>query len=798
MKKIKKLIVSILAVSTALPAYSLMVGVDFNQTGVDYNMQGSIDGMGKRWNALEVIGEIPSWENLIDAEGQPTPVGFSVQGTLKAFAHNRSPHDLLRDYVTSEGAYGWALSGLEPGAAYRIYGYGLAVNAGATTVKVGDSEIRIHSGFAKDGGFIEAEACEAGRIEGTTQGTWAGFMLTTAAAAVAATKRTATEPKAILELKSPSGGIQSDLRLSTYGAPELQVHLNGNLLMDWSPLGIIFDGMEFVDGLEASEPSPVEAIQDSYTLINDKQSDVEETGHEQIVRFTNPEGQSLEVALRAYDDGVAFRYQLPEGIEGAFEIIDEVTAFHPAAEAKAYGNPYDRPGAFSPAYETIITDIKSAEVFFPVLLQMEAGSVLMTEAGLERGNNGSHIGKMDSKWKLMLPLQGENPETSPRGAVVSGGWESPWRLLMIGEGPGDLIASTLVTTLSTPSRIEDESWIRPGVCSWSWWSDGPSPKNPVALKKFIDLASDMGWEYSLVDANWNRDEVDDLVAYAASKNVELFYWYNSGGDHNSVSEQPRDLMVDRDIRRKEMAWLQKSGIAGIKVDFFNSDKVERMAQYLDILEDAADFELLVNYHGSTLPRGWNRTWPNLMTMESVKGGEAYKFNQEPWNTLAGPHNVNIVFTRNIVGATDYTPGILSRNSPTGKLHNTAAHELALGVVFQSGILHWCDTVEAYMEQPETVQDFLKKLPAVWDETRFIAGEPAEYVVLARRQGDHWFIGGINGSNETVEVEIPWDQFSRSGHSFTVLSDCAEGDSIIPVEGVPATITLMPRGGFVAW
>lgn len=797
MMKVKKLILGMLSSSLALPASALMVGVDFNQPNANYNMQGSMDGMGKRWNAIEISCTDPIWKDLKDAEGNSTKVSFAIMGSLRGYAHNRSAHDLLRDYIVSEGGYEWALSGLEPGTAYRIYGYGLDVNSGVSTIRSGSAELAIQGGLAKDGEFLEVTADDNGVVNGSADGTWAGFILATPAAVLESQQRI-LEPQGVFELKSPSGALQADLQLNEFGGAEMRVLLNGNLLFDWSSLGLVFDGMEFIDTLVAGTPSAVTPVEESYTLINDKQSSVEAKGNEQSVRFTNANGESFQVVLRVYDDGVAIRYQLPEDLEGAYEIIEELTAFRPAAEANVYASPYDRPGAFSPAYETIITEANSAEVFFPVLLQMEHGSVLVTEAGLERGNYGSHLGQMGSLWKLMLPLKDENPADSPRGAVVGGGWQSPWRVLLVGKTPGDLIESTLVTTLSAPSKIEDPSWIKPGVSSWSWWSDGSSPKDPAKLKEFIDLAADMGWEYSLVDANWSRDEVEDLVTYAGNKGVKLFYWYNSGGDHNSVSEQPRDLMVDREIRRKEMAWLQESGIAGIKVDFFNSDKVERIAQYLDILEDAADFQLLVNYHGSTLPRGWNRTWPNLMTMESVKGGEAYKFKKEPWNTLAGPHNVNVVFTRNIVGAMDYTPGVLTRNSPTGKIQNTAAHELALGVVFQSGILHWCDTTDAYLKQPERVQDFLKALPAVWDETRFVAGEPGEFVVLARRQGSKWFIGGINGSEENVTVEIPWEKFSTDSQPFTVLSDGSGGDAIIPLEDVPASITIMPRGGFVAW
>ena len=280
--------------------------------------------------------------------------------------------------------------------------------------------------------------------------------------------------------------------------------------------------------------------------------------------------------------------------------------------------------------------------------------------------------------------------------------------------------------------------------SWSWWSDQDSPRQAESLRTFVDLAAEFGWPYSLIDANWNEipdADFRDLVAYATERDVGLILWYNSGGRNNAVTEAPRGRMTDRSLRRAEMARIADLGIRGIKVDFFHSDKPAGVQQYLDILEDAADFELVVDFHGSTVPRGWSRTWPNLMTMEAVLGGEQYIFNPG-YPSIAAAQNTVLPFTRNVVGSMDYTPVTLGNRY----LRRTSnGHELALAVVFESGLQHFVDTPDNYAAQPAAVRAVLRDVPVAWDETTFLDGRPDEFVAVARRRGEAWWIGVINGT-----------------------------------------------------
>ncbi|HYW96136.1 MAG TPA: glycoside hydrolase family 97 catalytic domain-containing protein, partial [Bacteroidales bacterium] len=380
-------------------------------------------------------------------------------------------------------------------------------------------------------------------------------------------------------------------------------------------------------------------------------------------------------------------------------------------------------------------------------------------------------------------------------------WTSPWRFGIVADNPATVVQSNLVSDLSHPSVISGESWIKPGRASWSWWSAGSTPRDFNRLKKYVDLSASFGWEYTLVDAGWDNMQngtLEELATYANSKNVGLLVWYNSGGPNNVVTASPRDRMFDPPVRKKEFAWLQKIGVKGVKVDFFQSDKQEIIKLYLGILKDAAEAHLLVNFHGCTMPRGWSRTYPNLLSMEAVRGGEAYRFDRN-YPAYAAVHNTIIPFTRNVMGPVDFTPVTFSDvNYP----HiTTNAHELALSVVFQSGILHLADNYKVYPQQPEYVIDFLKNIPVSWDETRLLDGKPGEMVIIARRSADKWYIAGINGTDKTITVK-PDLSFAGNDNDISLISDGDTDRSFqfndnIPVNNLPE-ISMLPRGGFVAF
>jgi hypothetical protein len=310
----------------------------------------------------------------------------------------------------------------------------------------------------------------------------------------------------------------------------------------------------------------------------------------------------------------------------------------------------------------------------------------------------------------------------------------------------------------------------------------------------------MGWELVLVDANWDEmgeGAVEKLVEYGRGKGVGILLWYNSGGPHNVVTEKPRDRMYDPTVRDEEMSWLERVGVKGIKVDFFQSDKQAIIRLYEDILQDAARHRLMVNFHGCTLPRGWTRTYPHLMSMEAVRGAESYIFDPEypekaPW------HNAVLPFTRNAVGPMDYTPVTFSDNRYP---HLTSlGHELALSVVFESGWIHLADSAASYRSQPVEVREFLSSLPAAWDETRYLAGFPGESIVLARRRGDRWFVAGINGGNDAASMEIDLGSLGLGGKQGILITDTEDArlaarGVAVPQDGT-LRIELRPRGGFV--
>jgi hypothetical protein len=365
-----------------------------------------------------------------------------------------------------------------------------------------------------------------------------------------------------------------------------------------------------------------------------------------------------------------------------------------------------------------------------------------------------------------------------------------------------IFESTLVNDVAPASALGDTSWIKPGRASWSWWSDDDSPKNEAALSAFIDFGAAMGWEYSLIDANWNLMEpaaLQRVLARGREQQIGMLLWYNSGGPHNVVTEQPRDRMHRRDVRRKEFAMLREWGVKGVKVDFWQSDKQDRITQYLDLLRDAAEFKLMVDPHGCTLPRGWERTYPHLMSMEAVQGAEQYKFN-ERYPSRAAWHNTVLAFTRNVVGSMDFTPVTFS-DSKFPHL-TTFGHELALSVVFESGLQHYADSVKAYEALPKAALDVLRAVPAQWDESRLLAGEPGTLAVVARRRGNDWFVAGISGTDTPQTVTVDVSGLWPGGATLEVVGDGGGPRALTSstrtlAAGESLAVPLLPRGGFVA-
>ena len=558
--------------------------------------------------------------------------------------------------------------------------------------------------------------------------------------------------------------------------------------------------------------SGVTVIDEEYSLLSGKRLSNHNYCHQLSLTFSNKNGSHLEIQFRAYNDGVAFRYVFPVKKDTMHTITRELTGFNVPLPGKAWILPYDSLGEWSPAYESVYeneieigTPAPSTTGWaFPALMKIPGAWLLISESGLDETYCGSHLAAEapDGNYSIEFPHEWESyglgkshPESTPP-------WQTPWRVIITGTSLGTIVESSLITHLAKPNQLQDTSWIQPGRASWSWWGDHASGSDYEKLKKYVDFAAEMGWEYSLVDADWHvmqGGSIEELIEYATSKNVGIWLWYNSGGPHTRVMNAgPRDLMYVPEIRKDELQKISKLGVKGIKVDFFQSDKQDIIKLYLDIARDAAENKIMLNTHGSTLPRGWNRTYPNFITMEGVRGAELYGW--PGFSPQAVYLNAIYPYTRNVVGPMDYTPVTFSDYSEASKRLTTHAHELALSVVFESGVVHFADRIEGFMSVPEKVRVFLKEVPVTWDDIFFIDGYPGDLFVVARKKGEKYYVAGINGeqTGKTIHYKLPF--LPEGNYNYQIFAD-GDGPRSFEIKEIDITpdteltAELLPAGGF---
>ena len=498
------------------------------------------------------------------------------------------------------------------------------------------------------------------------------------------------------------------------------------------------------------------------------------------------------VLLRVYNDGIAFRsealsslaeapstiYHIPEGCNRWMQQwCDSYEGFFPLSTTYKQKPVPSYSGTF-----------KSSEGWnnrwgYPALLEPQKGVfALITEANIECGQSASCLYNEGEAFRVVADAQIEGKTSS----------HTPWRVVMVGSLK-NIVESTLVTDVSEPNKIGDTSWIKPGVVSWIYWAYNHGSNDYNIIKKYVDMAVSLRLPYVLIDAEWDemRDgkTIEDAVSYAKFKGVKPLIWYNSSIGWVDGAPTPKFRLNKPEDREKEFAWCEKIGVAGVKIDFFSGDNQKNMEYCIDLLESAARHHLLVNFHGATIPRGWQRTYPNLMSTEGVYGAEWYN-NVATFTDKAACHNATLPFTRNIVGPMDYTPCTFSDSQyPHITTHG---HELALTVLFESGLQHLADRPESYLSQPQEVKDFLSALPSTWDETRLIAGYPGEYVAMARRHGDTWYLAAINGTNEEKEVTL--NVPARRVTLFTDKPGAPQTWYIEKQNFMPKKVILQPRGG----
>ncbi len=553
------------------------------------------------------------------------------------------------------------------------------------------------------------------------------------------------------------------------------------------------------DGCYNPDFAFVKSIHDQYTMVTGKRSNCENSASE----FAAALSPNIDVILRVYNNGIAFRYRLhdlsdaeipaekttfriPEGVNRWMQQwCDSYEGFFPLSTT-AKQQPV-------PSYSGIN---KSADGYncrwgYPALIEpVKDVFVLLSEADVAANNSASSL--WNDKNLETYEVRPDKNETK-----INGDYFTPWRVAIIGQ-LADIVESTLITDLAAPSKLTDVSWIQPGVVSWIYWAYNHGSNDYEIIKKYVDLAVALKLPYVLIDAEWDTMKdgktIEDAVKYALDNKIKPLIWYNSSVGWVDGAPTPKFRLNKPEDREKEFAWLEKIGVAGVKIDFFSGDNQMNMSYCIDLLEAAAKHHLTVNFHGATIPRGWQRTYPNLLSTEGVYGAEWYN-NVPTFTDKAACHNATLPFTRNVIGPMDYTPCAFSDSQHPHITTNP--HELALTVLFESGLQHIADRPESLLAQPQEVKDFFSELPAAWDETKFVCGYPGEYVVLARRKGTTWYIAGINGTNEVKSIDVNLDfidQFSNVQGFYESVD--GTGWTISDRAFRPASFTFAPRGGFV--
>ncbi len=578
------------------------------------------------------------------------------------------------------------------------------------------------------------------------------------------------------KISSPDGKLSVTVT-DDKGIPSYAVAYRGVSFIELSSLGLNTNIGDFTQQMTLTAVSPVMAIDEHYELSTIKRKQVHYQANKGVFTFSKDGKVVYDVIFQISNNDVAFRYKMyPQGDSLCCVINEEATGFILPEGTTTFLCPQSGPmGGFartSPSYETPYTvDAPMGQngwgegYTFPCLFRRaEKGWILISETGVSSLYCGSRlIVKESGRYTIGFPQKGEcngNGTSSP-GIALPG--ETPWRTITVGETLNPIVETTVVFDVVKPLYNTSKKY-EYGKGSWSWIIGMDDSITYEEQLHYIDFSAAMGYQSVLVDNWWDkqigREKIKQLSRYASEKGVALYLWYNSNGYWNDAPQTPRGIMSNTIARRKEMKWMQSIGIRGIKVDFFGSDKQVTMQLYEDILTDANDYGLLVIFHGCTLPRGWERMYPNFATSEAVLASENLHFSQgscdaEAFNACLHP------FIRNTVGSMDFGGSALNKyynlknsaNMPGGHRVTSDVFALATAVLFQSPVQHFALAPDNLTDAPSWAIDFMKQVPTTWDEIQFIDGYPGKYVVLARRHAGKWYIAGINAEKTPVKLNL---------------------------------------------
>ena len=593
-------------------------------------------------------------------------------------------------------------------------------------------------------------------------------------------------------LTSPKGDIVVVVDVQN-GKPTYEVQLGGVQFLKPSPLGLVTTLGDFTEGMSlAGCDSKIQ--HDEYWLKTTKQSHISYDATEAVCRFEKDGRQVLDIQFHITERDVAYRYKIyPKRGRGGERLVavvsGEASGFVMPDGTTTFLCPQSGPmGGFAstaPSYETSYTlDDQMGKngwgngYTFPCLFKTPAGWLLLSEAETDGGYVGCRLlNAGGSNYKIGFPQEGEMNGFGSTTASVALPFETPWRTITVGTTLAPIVETTVTNDVVRPKYQASKEYVY-GKGSWSWIIGMDPSCNFDEQKRYIDFSAAMGWRSVLVDALWDvqigYEKMEELARYGRERGVGLFLWYNSNGTWNDAPQSPKGKMDKSSARRKEMAWMQKNGILGIKVDFFGGDKQPMMQLYEDILTDANEFGLQVIFHGCTLPRGWERMYPNYVASEAVLASENMHFGQgacdaEAQNACIHP------FIRNTVGSMDFGGSTLNKHYNKDNQHGTTrktsdVFALATAVLFQSSVQHFAMAPNNLEDAPAWAVDFMKQVPTNWDETRFIDGYPGKYCIMARRAGTKWFVVGITSDGTPLQKKIDTKAFFPKGTKPTVYVD----------------------------
>ena len=598
------------------------------------------------------------------------------------------------------------------------------------------------------------------------------------------------------------------------GAPLYSVTYKGKTILEPSPLGFVANIGDFSQGMTYVEQKK-RTIEETYTLDRIKKSTVNYHANELTVTFQNADRQPMDVTFRVSNNDLAFRYT------GSIVIRREATGFDFPSYTTTFLAPQSDPMVgwkrTKPSYEeeyAADAPLTQRSQFghgftFPCLFRIgDDGWALVSETGVDSRYCASRLSDAtaDGLFSIAFPMPEEN---NGNGTVAPGfalPGATPWRTITVGDNLKPIVETTVPWDVVTP-RFSTEHTYKYGKGTWSWivWQDASI--NYDDQVRYIDLAAAMDFQYVLIDNWWDtnigHERMEQLVDYAHAKNVDVFLWYSSSGYWNDIVQGPTNRMDNPIVRKQEMKWLKKIGVKGIKVDFFGGDKQETMRLYEAILSDADDYGLMVIFHGCTIPRGWERMYPNYVGSEAVLASENLVFDQhfddlEAFNACLHP------FIRNTVGCMEFGGTFLNKrynrtNDGGTTRRTTDVFQLATAVLFQNPIQNFAITPNNLTDAPRLALDFLKEVPTTWDETVFLDGYPGKYCVLARRHGDRWYIAGINAQKEPLKLKLALPML-REGDRVAFYSDTKNHEPQLEQKTIQkpdeTSVTIQPEGGIV--